>query len=70
MSSLWYVPCPLYRHSPAKLHVFVKFSALTGRVIHGTQFWTATNVADGLTALTICIEVRGSCPSYIELLPD
>jgi len=33
------------------------FDALENRVIHGTQFWTATNVADGLTALTICIEM-------------
>ena len=24
----------------------------------GNQFWTATNIADGLTALTTCIEVR------------
>jgi Organic solute transporter Ostalpha len=46
--------------------VLGKFSALKGRVIHGNQFWTATNVADGLTALTICIEAcvpffSGSC---------
>jgi len=33
------------------------FSALENRVIHGTHFWTATNVADGLTALTTCIEM-------------
>ena len=44
----------------------MKFNALKGRVIHGTHFWTATNVADGLTALAVCIEVRvpflpGSC---------
>ena len=36
--------------------VLVKFNALKGRVIHVTQFWTSTNVADGLNALTICIE--------------
>ena len=46
--------------------VLVKFNALKGRVIHGNQFWTATNVADGLNALTVCIEawvpfVSGSC---------
>jgi hypothetical protein len=36
--------------------VAFKFNALKGRVIHGTEFWTATNVADGLDALTTCIE--------------
>jgi len=46
--------------------VLVKFNALKGRVIHGTQFWTATNVADGLNALAVCIEAwvpffPGSC---------
>jgi hypothetical protein len=44
----------------------VKFNALKGRVIHGTHFWTPTNVADGLNALAVCIEVwvpffPGSC---------
>ena len=34
------------------------FDWLEGRVIHATQYWTETNIADGLTALTICIEVR------------
>ena len=61
--------------------ILIQFTALEGRVIHGTllsfwlniylvrlefksfdvvgnQFWTATNIADGLTALTTCIEVR------------
>jgi hypothetical protein len=38
--------------------VLLKFNALKGRVIHGNQFWTATNVADGLNALTTCIEAR------------
>ncbi|PPQ67258.1 hypothetical protein CVT25_005842 [Psilocybe cyanescens] len=33
------------------------FSALQNRVIHGTEFWTSTNVANGLNALTICIEM-------------
>jgi len=33
------------------------FSALEGRVIHGTQYWTATNISDGLNALAICIEM-------------
>ena len=38
----------------------VKFSALKNHVIHGTQFWSATNIADGLNALAICIEVRAA----------
>jgi len=33
------------------------FSALEGRVIHSTTYWTATNIADGLNALAICIEM-------------
>ncbi|KAI0049142.1 DUF300-domain-containing protein [Auriscalpium vulgare] len=33
------------------------FSALEGRVIKGTDYWTATNIADGLNALAICIEM-------------
>ncbi|PPQ71091.1 hypothetical protein CVT26_011631 [Gymnopilus dilepis] len=33
------------------------FSALQDRVIHGTEFWTSTNIADGLNALAICIEM-------------
>jgi len=33
------------------------FNALEGRVIKPTKFWTATNIADGLNALTICIEM-------------
>ena len=36
--------------------VLVKFNALKGRVIHGTEFWSATNIADGLDALAVCIE--------------
>lgn len=42
--------------------MFVKFNALKGRVIHGNQFWTATNVADGLDAFAICIEVWAALP--------
>lgn len=37
----------------------MKFDALEGKVIHGTEFWTATNIADGLNALVTCIEVWG-----------
>ncbi|KNZ82147.1 Transmembrane protein 184 like protein [Termitomyces sp. J132] len=33
------------------------FNALEGRVIKETTYWTATNIADGLNALTICIEM-------------
>ncbi|KAJ7596533.1 DUF300-domain-containing protein [Mycena floridula] len=33
------------------------FSALEGRVIKGTEYWTPTNVANGLNALAICIEM-------------
>lgn len=33
------------------------FKFLSGRVIKPTQFWTATNIANGLNALAICIEV-------------
>jgi len=33
------------------------FSALEGRVIKETKYWTATNIADGLNALTICVEM-------------
>ena len=32
------------------------FKFLSGRVIKPTQFWTATNIANGLNALAICIE--------------
>jgi hypothetical protein len=35
----------------------MKFSVLADRVIHGTEFWTSTNIADGLNAMAICIEV-------------
>ncbi|KAF8476290.1 DUF300-domain-containing protein [Russula ochroleuca] len=33
------------------------FNAMKNRVLHGSQFWTSTNVADGLTAFTTCIEM-------------
>ncbi|KAI0259472.1 DUF300-domain-containing protein [Gloeopeniophorella convolvens] len=33
------------------------FDALKGRVIKGTEFWTPTNIADGLNSLAICIEM-------------
>ncbi|KAI9454471.1 DUF300-domain-containing protein [Lactarius psammicola] len=33
------------------------FNALKDRVIHETDFWTSTNIADGLNALAICIEM-------------
>ncbi|KAI8970724.1 organic solute transporter Ostalpha-domain-containing protein [Trametes punicea] len=33
------------------------FDALEGRVIKATQYWTETNIADGLNALAICIEM-------------
>ncbi|KAF5345730.1 hypothetical protein D9757_013300 [Collybiopsis confluens] len=33
------------------------FTALEGRVIHATQYWSETNIADGLNALAICIEM-------------
>jgi len=33
------------------------FTLLENRVIHGTNFWTPTNIADGLNSLAICIEM-------------
>ncbi|KAF7315620.1 hypothetical protein MIND_00077400 [Mycena indigotica] len=33
------------------------FSALSGRVIKETKYWTTTNIADGLNALAVCIEM-------------
>ncbi|KAH9970660.1 organic solute transporter Ostalpha-domain-containing protein [Russula compacta] len=33
------------------------FDALENRVIHGTAYWTSTNIADGLSALAICVEM-------------
>ncbi|KAG6332717.1 hypothetical protein ID866_6371, partial [Astraeus odoratus] len=34
-----------------------QFTSLEGRVIKATEYWTATNIADGLNALAICIEM-------------
>ncbi|KAH6887355.1 organic solute transporter Ostalpha-domain-containing protein [Coprinopsis sp. MPI-PUGE-AT-0042] len=33
------------------------FNALQGKVIHETRYWTTTNIANGLNALAICIEM-------------
>ncbi|PPQ71311.1 hypothetical protein CVT24_012037 [Panaeolus cyanescens] len=33
------------------------FGWLEGRVIHATQYWTTANIANGLNALAICIEM-------------
>jgi Organic solute transporter Ostalpha len=35
---------------------FMKFTLMENRVIHGTEFWTPTNIADGLDSLAVCIE--------------
>ncbi|KAJ3792380.1 organic solute transporter Ostalpha-domain-containing protein [Lentinula aff. detonsa] len=52
------------------------FDALEGRVIHATQYWTETNIADGLNALAICdfvLEIWSSFRffiSYIRGIPE
>ncbi len=33
-------------------------SAVSECALTATEFWTANNIADGLNALTICVEVR------------
>ncbi|KAJ7021813.1 DUF300-domain-containing protein [Mycena alexandri] len=33
------------------------FTTLEGRVIKATQYWSETNIANGLNALTICVEM-------------
>ncbi|KAJ7100568.1 DUF300-domain-containing protein [Mycena crocata] len=33
------------------------FTMLEGRVIHQTQYWSETNIANGLNALAVCIEM-------------
>lgn len=54
---------PLAKFFAIKLLVFFTFyqaflfDALEGRVIHATAYWTETNIANGLSALTICIEM-------------
>ena len=59
-----YAPlCP----SPANFHM-LKFTALEGHVIHGTEFWTSTNIADGLNALATCIEASSHFHSYSGFL--
>lgn len=46
----------------------LKFTAMEGRVIYGTEFWTSTNIADGLNALATCIEAWGGFLSYSGFL--
>ncbi|KAF7428646.1 hypothetical protein PC9H_007873 [Pleurotus ostreatus] len=47
------------------------FTALEGRVIKPTQYWTETNIADGLNALAICIEmILFSCLMFWAYTPN
>ena len=43
---------------------------MENRVIHGTEFWTSSNIADGLNALATCIEARCHFFSYSGLLTN
>lgn len=54
---------PLAKFLAMKLIVIFTFyqsfllSALAGKAIHATKYWTATNVANGVNALATCIEM-------------
>jgi len=54
---------PLAKFLAIKLIVMFTFyqafviNALQGHVIKATQYWTATNISNGLNALTICVEM-------------
>ncbi|KAJ7287484.1 DUF300-domain-containing protein [Mycena rebaudengoi] len=54
---------PVWKFLSIKLIVMFTFyqsfvlSALSDRVLHETKYWTVTNIANGLNALAICIEM-------------
>ena len=62
-SHSWYVVYFPLSLSPANFYMS-KFTAMENHVIHGTEFWTSTNIADGLIALATCIEACGHFLSY------